>query len=151
MASAATRRNPRVFVDSSVVIAASISGAGRARDLLRAAIRGDLEVWLSEYVLQETQRNLAKKAPTALLAFGDLVQALGLVQSHYLVAPTGRAVRRAARIVDAKDAPIVAAAAACKADYLATYDRRHLLVKKEEIQRNFAITVVTPDEALEHV
>jgi putative PIN family toxin of toxin-antitoxin system len=149
MAFAATRRKARIFVDSSVMIAASISATGRARDLLRAAIRGELEVWLSEYVLQETQRNLAKKAPAALLDFRDLVQAVGLVQSRYLVIPTRRAVERAARIVNAKDAPIVAAAAACKADYLATYDRKDLLDKNQEILRHCAVKVVTPDAALE--
>lgn len=55
---------------------------------------------------------------------------------------------KTAKIVEAKDAPIVAGAVASKADYLVSYDRKHLLRHKKEIEANFKLKVVTPDEIL---
>ncbi len=50
--------------------------------------------------------------------------------------------------VELKDAPIVAAAAFANADYLATYDRRHLLAKRAEIEQAYGMLAMTPDEIL---
>jgi predicted nucleic acid-binding protein len=64
------------------------------------------------------------------------------------VRPTRTLVMRAAEVVAAKDAPIVAAALAARASYLATWDRKHLLQQKARLQAAFGITVATPDEVL---
>ncbi len=64
------------------------------------------------------------------------------------VEPVNAVVLKVAKIIEAKDAPIVAAAIAAQAEYLATYDRKHLLVKKTEIKGTFGIIVATPDEIL---
>lgn len=135
---------PRVFVDSSVLFAACLSPAGSARDLLLAGLRGDLLLPHSSLVLEETERNLAAKAPAGLPAFRQFRPQLEL----HLVNPTTAQVRRAAAVVESKDAPIVAGAIRARAKYLATYDRRHLLAHKEAIQRAFRIIVATPEEVL---
>ena len=44
------------------------------------------------------------------------------------------------------NAPIVAGAMSSKADYLVSYDRKHLLQYKKEIKAHFKIKVVTPDQ-----
>jgi predicted nucleic acid-binding protein len=49
-----------------------------------------------------------------------------------------------ARNVEPKDAPIVAAVVAAQADYLVTYDRRHLLSQAEVIRRHCGIEIVEP-------
>lgn len=64
------------------------------------------------------------------------------------VEPTKAAVHTVAGTVEAKDAPIVAAAIAANASFLATYDRKHLLAKKAEIGGRFGIMVATPDDIL---
>jgi hypothetical protein len=74
-------------------------------------------------VLEETKRNLKKNAPLALPAFTIIADLL----SPQTTRPTKAEVRKAAQIVHLKDAPIVAAAAKVKADYLATHDVKHLL------------------------
>jgi len=51
-------------------------------------------------------------------------------------------------VVVAKDAPIIAAARAAKAPFVATYDRKDLLSKRREIPDAFGITVAKPDEIL---
>jgi predicted nucleic acid-binding protein len=138
------RTSRRVFVDSSVFFAAAYSVTGFAHDLLQAAIRGRVGLVLSEYVLAETERNLRESAPRALPAFGRLRAAL----SYRVSTPSTRLVRDTARVVAAKDAPIVAAARSARVKLVATYDRKHLLSKRQEILAAFGITVATPEEIL---
>ncbi len=66
MATLGTTEPPKVFVDSSVLMAAAISGTGAARDLILAGLRGQFTLQISSLVLEETERNLADKAPAAL-------------------------------------------------------------------------------------
>lgn len=78
MASLPTDPHGSVFVGSSVRIAAAISPAGSARVLLRA-VRGVTRLALSQLVLDETERNLRKKAPSAVPVFELLCQVLPVV------------------------------------------------------------------------
>lgn len=66
----------RVFIDSSVLIAASYSSTGASREIIRQAIRGTLSLVVSSLVLEETARNLAIKAPEALPAFQQFLDAI---------------------------------------------------------------------------
>lgn len=63
-----------------------------------------------------------------------------------LISPPESLVSAAAEVVAPKDAGIVAAAAHGHVAYLATYDRRHILRQRHEIEAHFGIKVVTPDE-----
>ena len=144
MTSRQPRDRVRVFGDSSVLFAASLSATGHARDVILAALRQELAFFLSDFVLEETERNLGKKAPAALPAFAAFRQLL----AGHIVKPTKTQVLRAAAVVELKDAPIVAGALRARARYLATYDRRHLLSRKVEIAAAFGIVVATPDEIL---
>ena len=106
MTSAQTSQSNSVFVDSSVLIAAAISANGAARELLLRGFRCDLVLYISDDVLMETERNLTRKAPEAVgafCAFRDLLAAR-------LVKPTPTLVTSTAKVVEFKDAPIVAAA-----------------------------------------
>ena len=147
MASTPTSRRARVFGDSSVLFTASHSPRGSARDLVIAALRASLRLYVSDFVLDETDRNLGRKTPAVLPAFFLLRQAL----ASFVVNPTPAQVRRAAAVVDPKDAPIVAGAIRARARYLATYDRRHLLSMRREIGQAFGIVTATPDEILQEL
>jgi len=46
------------------------------------------------------------------------------------------------------DSSVLMAAAFANADYLATYDRRHLLAKRAEIEQSYGMVTTTPDEIL---
>ena len=137
-------RRTRVFVDSSVLIAAALSEKGAARELIRKGFRGDFVICISANVLEEAERNLAVNAPEALPDF-HLLRGLLSAKIVRLSEPT---VSAAARIVAAKDAPILAGAVQARALSLATYDRRHLLDHAESISESLAIIVATPDEVL---
>jgi predicted nucleic acid-binding protein len=139
-----TRIVPRVFLDSSVFFAADYSATGSAHDLLLAAIRGQLILVLSEYVLTETERNILKRAPQAHPAFLTLRAAVPFQLSQ----PAEPLIVDTARVIVAKDAPIIAAAQTAQAAIVATYDRKDLLSKRQEILAAFGVTVATPEEIL---
>lgn len=139
-----TRTPPRVFVDSSVFFAAAYSATGSARDLLIAATDDRVVFVISDYVLTETERNLRENAPRALPAFHLLRETLSMRVRN----PSKRLVLDTARLIVAKDAPVVAAARSARVKLVATYDRKDLLSKREAILAAFGITVATPDDVL---
>ncbi len=144
MASVQTRRSNRVFIDSSVLLAAAISVQGGGRELLRRGFRGEFDLYISSEVLEETERNLSLKAPQGLDAF----YLLGELLLAKVVNPPRSLVLAAAKVVIAKDAPIVAAAVEAGANYLATYDRKHLLRSREKVKSRFGVTIALPGEVL---
>src|SRR4051812_8189071 len=94
---ASTPKSPigKVFVDSTVFMAAAISAHGSARDLLLLCIRGDIELVISPLVLEETERNVRSKAPASLadfLTFRDTLPA-------ELITPTLDQVTQATAVV----------------------------------------------------
>jgi predicted nucleic acid-binding protein len=134
----------RVFLDSSVLYAAAFSATGPARRLIRKGIEGSIALAISDLVLEETKRNLKKNAPSALPYFTILADLF----SPFITNPTKAEVIRAAQIVHLKDAPIVAAAAKAKAEYLATHDVKHLLTHAQAIDKAYGITVLSPADLL---
>ena len=133
-----------VFLDSSVLYAAAFSPTGPALRLILKGFDGSVTLTISDLVLEETKRNLTKNAPVALPSF-DLLADLF---SPVITTPTKAEVLKATQVVYLKDAPIVAAAAKGKADYLATHDVKHLLNHATAIAEAYGITVLTPAELL---
>ncbi len=134
----------RVFLDSSVLYAAAFSPTGPARRLILKGLEGSVTLTISDLVLEETKRNLTKNAPLALPYFTILADLF----SPFITNPTKAEVLKATQIVHLKDAPIVAAAAKGKADYLATHDVKHLLSYAQAIEAAYGITVIAPSELL---
>jgi hypothetical protein len=125
----------------SVLFAAARSETGFARDLIVAGTRGELVLVLRAFAIEETRRNLASKAPSAV-AFFETFLALELV---HVVDPHTALVRQVAADIALKDAPKVAGAIYAKARYLATYDRKHVLAQAAQIQDRFGIIVDTSE------
>lgn len=123
-------------------MAAAISAHGTARDLVTMGLRGECRLVVSELVYQETERNLAAKAPQALPAF-HAFRDVGIAQ---VVTPRTGRVLRVVSVVHPKDAPIVAAALHARAHFLATFDRKHLLAQRDPILTHFALPVILPEE-----
>ena len=136
----------RAFIDSSVLIAASYSPTGASREIMRQAIRGNVTLVISKLVLEETERNLADKAPKALPFFQQFLNTL----NFEFVRPTKRQILQAASYTALKDAPIVAAAKRAQVDFLASLDRRHLVGVSEVVQQS-GLKIVLPSELLEEI
>lgn len=136
----------RAFIDASVLIAACYSSSGASREIILQAIRGNASLVISELVIQETERNLANKAPNALPAFHQFLDAV----SFEFVRPTKQQVLQAAAYIALKDAPIVAAAKRAQVDYLVSLDRRHLVGLPEVAQKS-GLRIVLPNQFLEEI
>lgn len=145
MASAPPSRVSRVALDSSVFFAAARSARGYARELVAWGIIGALELAISFFVYEETEEHLTAKWPRALPYFLEVKAAIGVTAPL----PPEALVRQTIEILDdPEDAPVVAGAAFAQAQYLATYDRRHLLAKREQIRQLFGLEVATPEAIL---
>lgn len=129
----------KIFVDSSVLFAAILSATGHARDLIRYAIAGRVQLVTSEYVLSEVTHNLAVKHPRVAYLLDQFVTEV----AFEVIEATREEVLAAAEYTALKDAPIVAAAVKARCDCLATFDRKHLLNPPEVAERS-GLTIATP-------
>lgn len=134
-----------VFLDSSAVIAGVISSAGAARVLLVMSEYGQIEAFVSEQVIAESERTIAKKAPRAL---PDFRQALKDANLKVLYDPTPEEVKENLYIIsDPGDVPILLAAMNANVDYLATHNRKHFL-DDPIVAKNARIKIGTPGDVL---
>jgi predicted nucleic acid-binding protein len=140
MASSRTSPNLRVLVDSSVFFAAAYSTSGPAHALILEASPGACLLQISDFVIEETRRNLNRHAPAAVAIFDRLAQ---LPCIRLVAGPSKTQVVRVAKVVNLKDAPIVAAAMRAKSHYLATHDRE-LLRQATDVAKAFSVSVVSP-------
>lgn len=134
----------RIFLDASVLFAASHSPRGFAHDLIVAGALGLVDLILSAYVIAETRRNLSRKSPSALPVFEAFLDGSFMIFSQ----PPAVLAHRVADHIASKDAPVVAGAFHAGAQFLATYDRKDLLAKRQEILAVYGVTVATPDEVI---
>lgn len=111
----------KVFLDANVIFSASLPKAGGARALLFEAARCGAICVASERVLGEVERNLMSKAPQGMTDFPHMAARIVLVPE-----PANAAVEAAQEAgIVAKDAPVLAAALQCGADWFVTGDMRH--------------------------
>ena len=97
---------PRIFIDSSVLFSAAYSSKGHSRDLLLMGATGKIKIIISNFVLQETVRNLSGLKKPPLKELDQIVQNASIE----LVDVTKLSVLDAAKLIVLKDAPIIAAA-----------------------------------------
>ena len=106
----------RLFLDTSVLLAASGSAHGGSREIFRRASANGWTLLATPYVNEEVVRNLPKLRPAAAADWEQLRPELILVGDVLTLG-------RPAAFDSAKDRPILFSALAC-ADVLLTLDRR---------------------------
>lgn len=111
----------RIFADSSVLIAGAGSRSGASRAVLTMAEIGLFKLLVSRQVLDECDRNLRRKLPAALPLFVEL---LALVDLEIVPDPPLTESVRWQSIIEAKDAPILAAAVLANPDRLLTLNTK---------------------------
>ena len=117
--------NPSLFFDSSALFAGVVSAVGASRALLMLSEGGLIAITISEQVVAETERSLARKVPKALPAYREALRSAKLRITRN---PSATDVNARARIiVHQADVPVVVAAMQAKVDYLVTLNRRHFI------------------------
>lgn len=114
----------KVFVDSSVLLTAVVSQTGAGREIVLKGLEDQLELSFSGYVFKEVERNLWKKRPDVIDLFRHFISLF-----ENVVNPPEALIQQIVSIIEPKDAPIVAAALTAGADYIVSYDRKHLNCK----------------------
>lgn len=133
----------RVFIDTNVFFSACYSQTGASFEIFRLALSGAVQLVTSDYIIEETRRNLARKSPEDLSRFQSFLKTMGFEYAN----PSRQDVLNAAEYTALKDAPVVAAARHAGVDYLVSLDRRHLVGQALVAQRA-GLRIVLPEEVL---
>ena len=129
----------RIFIDSSVLFSAANSSKGHSRDLLLMGASGEIKIIISNFVLQETIRNLSGLKKPPLKELDQIVQNTNIE----LVDATKQSVLDAAKLIVLKDAPIIAAAKTAKVNMLVSLDKKHIL-GRADLEAYINASIVTP-------
>ncbi len=133
----------RLFLDANILFTAAHHEGGMCRALFRLADAGRCELVASSFAIDEARRNLAKKAPARLPVLTGLLEQVTRAPEP----PPALVERVATPLLPAKDAPILAAAAAAGCTILVTGDRRHFGYLYG--QRPAGVLVASPAEAFD--
>ena len=133
----------RAFLDASALYSGIRSATGATRELFKWQLRGEIQLVVSAYAIDECITNLAEDFPDRV---GAVEIVLDFMQPE-TVNPTPAAVRRAARYTVPKDAPIVAAALAGGCSHLLTFDRKDLIDPPDVAQQS-GLIILTPGDWL---
>lgn len=137
-----------LFFDSSALFTGIASAKGAARALLLLAETGHITVTISEQVVAETERAIARKVPQALI---DLRQAILASKAQIVRDPSPEDVKANLHLrSDPTDVPIVLAAMMAKVDYLVTLNRKHFIDDPDVAVRT-GLRIGTPGDALDWV
>ena len=117
----------RVFCDADVLIAGAASTRGASHILLQLSELTLIDCVSSAAAIAEAERNIAAKLPAASSAFRKILAAAVDVVPEAMASLT----HTLAGQTHPKDLPILAAAVASGADFLATFNVRHYQKRTE--------------------
>ncbi len=134
-----------LFLDSSALFSGIISSTGGARALLLLAESDQISITISEQVVAETERAVARKAPNAL---ADLREVILASKAKIIHDPTPGEVQANLDLIShAADVPILLAAMKADVGFLVTHNRIHF-IDDPEVARNSNLQIGTPGDAL---
>jgi predicted nucleic acid-binding protein len=136
---------PRVFLDTSALLAGLASATGASSKILALGEAGVLALVVSEQVLVEAKRNLQDKLPNAIPEYERFLNACPLER---VPDPSATDVAKAKGIIHPKDASIMVAATDAQVDYLVTLNRKHFL-DDPEVARKSGLRIGAPDDLLD--
>ncbi len=134
-----------IFLDSSALIAGILSETGAAHVLLQLGESEYVELTVSEWVVDETIRSVARKAPDIL---DEVDKTITKSKIKIVANPSNDEVRANFYLMkDPYDVPVLLAAMKASVDYLATHDRKHFL-DDPKVAENSGLRIGTPGDAL---
>lgn len=133
---------PKVFLDSSVLIAATLSFSGGSFYIL-THFRDKCEFQINEYVLEETLRVLNEKFGKRADLKTKLFLILGLAKVKVLSNPSPQKVRTLRKIISKEDAPILTSAIQ-NSSYLITLDNEFFSKNVRAFTASKGLTTLKP-------
>lgn len=136
----------KIFIDTSVILAASKSKSGGSSYVLMLCRKGVIKGHVSRYVVYE-----AKTKSTTLLTQKEKMRLNFLVLQCNLEIvnePSEKEIQKYTQFIEKKDAPILAAAKSVGAHYLLTLNTKDFM--KERVRKCMRpIQIATPKELLQ--
>jgi len=133
----------KVFLDSSVLVAASASKTGASAFVLGYCRRKKVLGYTSLDALGEAKKNVVLKLePLAQNRFAFFLKHANIL---LVEDPSVEETAKCEKVINAKDAPILAAAVKSPASFLLTLDRKHFL-KPEVMAFAKSLKILTPGE-----
>lgn len=137
------KRRVKVFLDTSALIAGIASSKGSAREALRLAEAGLIDVFVSRQVVVEADRNIEAKLPELIKEYRAFMK---VFEPVLVDDPSVKEIKKFLRFINPGDAPILAAAVSSGADYLITWDKKHFITPK--VKSYAGIKIITPGDFL---
>lgn len=133
----------KAFLDSNVFIAGLVSTTGASAEVLRLAEAKVFEIYISDLVVAECQRNFAKKLPEFLPYFYVAIEKL----SPNVLKDIYRTDQRSSKLFPkTSDRIIFQTAKSAKINYLVTLNRKHFYLKT--IKELAVFKIISPAEFL---
>jgi predicted nucleic acid-binding protein len=134
-----------IFFDSSALIAGIVSAQGAARALLLLAEDEKILISVSEQVIAEVERNIARKAPKAVPFARELILRANI---RILRDPQiTEILEHQDWINHPADVPILVVAARARVDFLVTLNTKHF-IDDPEVSLRSGLRIGTPGDAL---
>jgi len=129
----------RVVVDTSVLIAGAISTKGYAFDLLKLLVKGNVVNYASSRTLHEYKAKMQSKKVLKHLSMDEAMKYFEIMLTFSKRISIKKSFQKNKHIKelvkDEKDIPFLDVAYNAKAEFLITYDRRHLLKIRDKTRR----------------
>lgn len=138
---------PIIFLDSSVIIAALLSGQGGSAYVLNH-LRWNFYFQINEYILAEVQEIIKTKFSDRPNMSTQLFLWMGVNPITVLENPTKKEVTKFSKYISKKDAPILASALN-NSDYLLTLDNEFFGEKIMELANKKSLKILKPKELIE--
>lgn len=120
--------NPRVFLDSSVIIAGFGSRKGASNLTLSLCKAKKIQGIITDLVVREVAKNLKKKISQE--ALNEFYQYLAIDCFKVITLENEEEIIKHCNITESKDAHILAGVKKARVDFLLTLDKKHLLTSK---------------------
>ena len=132
---------PKLFLDTSVLLAGLVSTTGASAEILRLAEAKIVKIVLCETIIIESQRNIRKKIPQLLPLFYVALEKL-----KPIIEKDETELNKTLRPHFPKDSDqiIIQTAQKAKPDFVLTLDKKHLL--RPIISKLAGLNIVTPAE-----
>lgn len=139
------KRSRRIFLDTSVIIAAVLSETGSARKLFRLGEAGVIQLIVGSNVLRECNEVVRRKVPASLPTLAYLLE-LGMVEIAS-ESPDDFIEQASGIVAYEPDAYVLAEAMSVNPDWFIAHDKAHFL--KANPSSNLAFRIGTPGDLIQ--
>ena len=137
-----SKKIPLVFFNASVILAALHSPKGGSAKLIRWCQENKIKGIINEIIVDEALRNIHKIGKNKK----DLAKLIASFEK-IIKSPEEREINHFKKVViDEGDAHVITSSVQTRADFLATLDKKHLLVLQNKIKKP---KIVSPKQLIE--